>query len=139
MSKLHIPFTIPVELFSGDKQIVNIKQKHIDAIIGSIKYNSRLNSLDVIISNNFGIITLIETKIKLDNNALKFDLILTTEKPCGKSIEEIEEVIWSVLPSAYSSDETYTFEFSIDELFYPKRYKLKILNTPNILNVTTQN
>jgi hypothetical protein len=128
MSKLQIVFTVPI-------QGKDMPQRHLKAINEYIKYNSKLNSDNNIISSQFGIIVLIEKTITNNNNILTFDLIVETEKQCSESVEDAEDIIWAVLPAAYSADESYIFMFSIDYLFSSKSYVLHFEDTPNFQTI----
>jgi hypothetical protein len=139
MTTIKLNFTIPVTLYSTNKhkQVKNITQKHIAAINNNIKYNGKLNSQNNIISSTYGIITLISTSINGINDILTFSIIAKTENIiCELSTEAAEDIIWAILPASYSSDDSYTFRFSIDCLFNIENYVLNILEVPT--NITIQ-
>lgn len=136
---IKLSFTIPVSIYLANKntQITAISQKHTTAICKYIKYNSILNSQYNIISRNHGIITLIETNISCSNNILTFNISLNTEHNCDLSIDSAEDIISSILPGAYSNDDSYIFKFNIDSLFIIEKYYLIILEIPS--NITIHN
>ena len=90
----------------------------------------RLNCQNEIISYELGIIYLIDNKINLKNNNIiniEFNVRLENPKQILTS-EDIEEIIWCIMPSTYDLDGK--INFSKDGVYRILNYKLKVLETP---------
>ena len=118
----------------NNKQLDNFTFKHLEAIKNSIKYNGRTNSQSAFISDLLGIIEL--TKINLSAiSKTKLSMVLTvnTGIQCKLTIENAEEIIWTIFPIAYNNDDI--FLFSVDGFFISRHYKMTLKNMPENITI----
>jgi hypothetical protein len=143
---IDIIFQVPISLHSDrdnyNKSLVLTKkfEQYIDT--NTIKSNSRLNSQSEIISD-FGIISLLNTSINflkiLNQETMSVTLSVLLEKECQLTIENAENIIWSIFPSTYSMDDTYLFYFSHNYSNRSIRYQINMLDIPSNIQITSNN
>jgi hypothetical protein len=116
----------------------NKTKKYITHIINNIEFNSRLNSQDNIISDNYGVITLRDINIDCScDDILTFTIIADVEHYCDLSIEAAEDIIWAILPASYSDEGSDLFRFDIDGTLCSETHILFITDIPS--NITIEN
>lgn len=127
---INISFDIKYQIYNDYGKIIKFKNDLLNNLSKSIKSSSRLNCQNEIISYELGIIYLIDNKINLKNNNIiniEFNVRLENSKQILTS-EDIEEIIWCIMPSTYDLDGK--INFSKDGVYRILNYKLKVLETP---------
>lgn len=127
---INISFDIKYQIYNDYGKIIKFKNDLLNNLSKSIKSSSRLNCQNEIISYELGIIYLIDNKINLKNNNIiniEFNVRLENPKQILTS-EDIEEIIWCIMPSTYDLDGK--INFSKDGVYRILNYKLKVLETP---------
>jgi hypothetical protein len=130
---INIQFDIPVTLSVDNQDNLVFKSSLIPDFNATMLKNSRLNSVDEIISYQLGPIQLLsyETKIKETNVlTIKYQVLIIGNH--SLNLETVEEIIYSILPSAYEEDTSITF--LKDGLLRSKQIKVRFPSEPkNIL------
>jgi hypothetical protein len=148
MTTIKLSFKIPVYIASENlymKDFIRYKtknntKKYITHIINNIKSNSRLDSQDNIISNDYGVITLRDINIDCNCNGINIltvTIVADVEHNCDLSIEAAEDIIWAILPASYSDEGSDLFRFDIDGKCGNKTHILFITDIPS--NITIEN
>jgi hypothetical protein len=127
---INISFDIKYKTYNDNQKIIKLKNDFINDLSQSIISSSRLNSQNQIISYELGIIFLINNKINLKNNDIlniEFNIRLENPKQILTS-EDIQEIIWCIMPSTYDLDGK--INFSKDGKFRILDYTFEVLETP---------
>lgn len=126
-------FSIDASLINKSRPnipISKITKKHIDEIIGSVKYNARKNSNDDIITHDGHIVKLLSCNLdNVTRNIFTFHIKVETD--VGGMLPD--DLVYAVFPSAYDNTDTYYFIFTIDGATRPTYYKLIMNDVPTIL------
>ena len=140
---IEISFDIKYKIYklniNNVETIIQFKNNFIYPISQSIRSSSRFNSQDKIISYDLGIIFLINniTIIPKNNDMININFVIKLEnhKPI-LTLEDIEEIIYCVMPFTYDFDGKIIF--SKDSKFKTLNYTFEALTVPfNIIyNIT---
>jgi hypothetical protein len=133
MTEVIIKFTIKVQLVTRSGKNVQIKPKHIESIKSNIKKNAMTNPSGEIVSNKFGIITLKKCDVEFADDTMDFVLKIDAGENYNGDEGDADELIWCVIPAAYSNEDSYKFTFSMDGAKRSETYILNIVDVPNII------
>ena len=129
---INISFDIKYKIYNDNQKIIKFKNDFINHLSQSIISSSRFNCQNQIISYELGIIFLINNKINIknkNNDILNIEFNIRLENP--KQIltcEDIQEIIWCIMPSTYDLDGK--INFSKDGKFRILDYTFEVLETP---------
>lgn len=127
---INISFDIKYKIYNDNQKIIKFKNDFINHLSQSIISSSRFNCQNQIISYELGIIFLINNKINIKNNDIlniEFNIRLSNSKQILTS-ENIQEIIWCIIPSTYDLDGK--INFSKDGKFRILDYTFEVLETP---------
>jgi hypothetical protein len=118
-----ISFSIPMRIMLAGRDT-----PHTPKLLNSMKVNfarnARTNTAGEIINSDGSVITLHRVDITGTT------ITLYIEGVNVDSLEKAKDVIWAVMPAAYSDDIDQRFSFNVDGLFSTKTYYVDILDTP---------
>ncbi len=128
---IKISFNIPYQIYNDSDKIIQLRNDLLNSLTESIRFSSRKNCQDEIISYDLGLIRLIGSKINiLNNNILNVSFTIQLANPkLNIQLKDIEEIIWCIMPSTY--DESGVINFSKDGTLRIQNYLLKVLDTPS--------
>lgn len=127
---IQISFDIKYKIYNDNQKTIKLKNDLINPLSYSIISSSRLNCQGQIISYELGIIRLTNCNIiPKNNNILNIAFCIELENPKQiLSSEDIEEIIWCVMPSTYDSNGI--INFSKDGMYRMFNYTFEVLETP---------
>jgi len=126
---INIQFDIPVTLSVDNQTNLVFKKSLIPDFNNAMVKNSRLNSVNEIISYELGHIQLLsyETKIKETNVlTIKYQVLIIGNH--SLNLSTAEEIIYSILPAAYEEDTS--IQFTKDGLLRCKTLNVVFTDTP---------
>jgi hypothetical protein len=118
-----ISFSIPMRILNG-RTNVTPTAKLLNSIKANFVQNARTNTSGEIINSDGEIIKLHRVDIAGTT------ITLYVEGADVDSLKKAEDVIWAVMPAAYSDDIDHRFSFNVDGAFSTKTYYVDILDTP---------
>jgi hypothetical protein len=135
-STVDVRFELKCRVIGPRGGTIKLTDDYVKGICNYIPINGRRNSHDIFLSYELGEIILNSRKVSKGRIGLVIELNVTCEKMVGDNIEDIEEIIWTIMPSCYSESEEDIFTFQKAGAESNHCYKLGIEYVPQKQNIS---